>query len=124
MINLFIYICLINLIYCPFFNSSNKIIISLTSNLNSIEDTLIVINSILEQGINEKYYEVLLILSIYDFKDIFHLPEELQNLEKLKKIKIKFVKERISNKIRTLITMRKYKHHPILIINAYFQKDG
>ena len=117
MINLFIYICLINLIYCPFFNSSNKIIISLTSNLNSIEDTLIVINSILEQGINEKYYEVLLILSIYDFKDIFHLPEELQNLEKLKKIKIKFVKERISNKIRTLITMREYKHHPILIIN-------
>ena len=117
MVNIFIYIFIINSIYCLSFDNTNKIIISLTGDKKNIYNSIIIINSIFNQNINEELFGVLLILSINDFNDINRLPEELQILEKMKKIKIKFLNYKITNKLRTMITIKENKYNPILIVN-------
>ena len=117
MVNIFIYIFIINSIYCLSFDNTNKIIISLTSDKKNIYNSIIIINSIFNQNINEELFGVLLILSLNDFNDINRLPEELQILEKMKKIKIKFLNYKITNKLRTMITIKENKYNPILIVN-------
>ena len=117
MVNIFIYIFIINSIYCLSFDNTNKIIISLTGDKKNIYNSIIIINSIFNQNINEELFGVLLILSLNDFNDINRLPEELQILEKMKKIKIKFLNYKITNKLRTMITIKEKKYNPILIVN-------
>ena len=96
---------------------SDKIIISLTSDRKNIEKTKIVVKSILDQ-FNEQYlFEIILILSSEQYENISQLPNDIQILSKLNKIKIFFVKDIITNQKRTLITMKKYKNNPIIIIN-------
>ena len=108
-----------NLLY--FINSlstnSDKIIISLTSDKKYIYNSINIINSILEQNIYEDFFGILLMLSIYEFKDKKSLPEELQTLEKSKKIKIKFIKDKITNKLRRIFVIKENRNNPILIIN-------
>ena len=112
---LFLYIIL--LIKCNTYNNENKIIISLSSNGKEIQNTNKIINSILEQNIDNDLYEILLILSLKDFKNIQELQNNIQSLESMKKIKIIFIKEDINNQSKLLIAMKEYKNNPILIIN-------
>ena len=111
------YIILISFISCSFINEKDKIIISLTSDHKNIQNIKLIINSIIGQNVYNEFYEILLILSKNEFKDIKELPEEICMFEKNKIIKILFVAENLTNLSRTLITLKNYKKNPILIIN-------
>lgn len=115
--NLFIYIYFISIFNCLPNYKQQKIIISLTSNRDNIQNTITIINSIIEQNIDFNLFDILLILSLYEYSNISELPKEIQLLEKLTKIKVEFYKEKITFQRRTLITMKKYKFNPIIIIN-------
>jgi hypothetical protein len=114
---LLIYICLIYYIFSNCITNSNKIIISLASDKKYIYNTIVIIKSIFQQNVNEEFFEILLILSKYEFNDINPLPEEIQILRKMNKIKIKFINQNITNKLRTIITFKEYMNNPILMIN-------
>jgi hypothetical protein len=113
----FIYICLISYIFCLSNVNSNRIIISLTSDKKDIYNSLFIINSIFQQNIDESLFEILLILSLDEFNDNNNLPKEFHILEKLNKVKIVFIQQKITNLVRTIITIKKYKNNPIIIIN-------
>ena len=113
---LLIFFCIINA-KCFQYKNFDKIIISLTSNHENIYYTEKVINSIIEQSIDQNLYEILLILSYNEYDNVFQLPETIQFLEKSNKIRLLFVKEYISKLKRTLITMKLYANNPILIVN-------
>ena len=115
--SLFFVIFLINFITCSLINEKDKIIISLTSDHKNIQNIKLIINSIIVQNVYHEFYEILLILSKNEFKDVKELPKELIMLEKNKTIKILFVPENLTNISRTLITMKIYKRNAILIIN-------
>ena len=114
---LFIYIIYINIIKCFLNNKKHKIIISLTIHYTNIKNTKKIINSIIEQDVNKDLFEILVILSLKEFSNRNELPKEIQNLENSKNINFLFIKEKLTNKIRTLITMKKYKNNPIIIVN-------
>ena len=116
-VDIFIYICLINYIYCLSVVNNNTIIISLKSDKKDIHNSLFIINSILQQNIDESLFKILLFLSLDEFNDNNILPKEFVVLEKLNKIKIVFIKQKITNLVRTIITLKKYKNNPIIIIN-------
>ena len=115
--NLLFYIISLNLISCIFNLSDNKIIISLKSDINSIQNTILVINSIIQQNVDPNYYEILIILSSIEFKNKDELPNEIKSLYELKKIKILFIKRNLTNKSSALITLKRYKNNDVLIIN-------
>ena len=72
-------------IKCLPFKNSEKIIISLTSDLNNIYNTEQVINSIIEQNINHDFYEILLILSFNENQNFSMLPKTIRLLMQSKK---------------------------------------
>ena len=115
----FIYLIFIKSILCFSSINEEKIIISLTSNRQNIKYTNIIINSIIENNVINDLYEILLILSYTEYETISLLPKEIQLLEKLKKIKILFVKGKLTNQRRILITMKQYRNNPLLIINNF-----
>lgn len=117
---LLIYFSIID-INCFSLNNFEKIIISLTSNHENIYKTEKVINSIIEQNIDQKLYEILLILSKKDYQNIIQLPKTIQYLEQTQKIRILIVNEYLTEQKRTLITMKNYANNPILIINNLFK---
>ena len=102
---------------CFALNKNDKIIISLTADHKNINNTKIIINSIIAQNVEKKFYEILLILSLNEFKSVNELPKEIQVFKKLELIRILLVTENLTNQKRTLITMKKYKNNAILIIN-------
>lgn len=106
-----------SLISCFMNENNNKIIISLTSDINSIKKTILVINSIIVQNVDINYYEILLILSYNEFKNVNDLPNEIQLLHNLKKIRLLFIKEKLTNQSSALIAMKEYKNNAILLIN-------
>jgi len=117
----YIYILLIfffnNKINCLFFKNNEKIIISLTSSHELIYNTEKVINSIIKQNISQNLYEIILLLSYNQFRNISDLPKTIQFFEKTKKIKILFMKDTLTEQKRTLITMKNYNNNPVLIVN-------
>ena len=116
--NIYIFLYIILSINCNTYNNEeNKIIIALSSNKKEIQNTNEIINSIIEQNIDNALYEILIILLSKDFKKIEELPNNIQFLEKEKKIKMLFIKEDINNQSKLLIAMKEYKNNPILIIN-------
>ena len=115
MIILFINIIRLALINC--FLNSDKIIISLTSDINTIQNTKLVINSIIEQNVDKKYFNILLILSSKEFKNINDLPNEIILLHAKRRIIIKFIEEKLTSMTSTLLAMKEYKDNSILIIN-------
>ena len=117
MIIQFIYILLIKFYKCASIKKNEKFIISLTSDLENINKTNLIINSIITQGIKRDLYQIFLILSLNDYKKVEELPKEIQFLLKIKIIKIKFIKEKITEFKRTLITMKIYNNNPIILIN-------
>ena len=117
MFNLLINIFVINLFLCIPFDKHDKIIISLIANKENIKKTNDIINSIIEQNVNNTLYEILLILSLKEFQNQEDLPKEFKLLEKSEKLNILFIKEKATYRIRTLITMQKYQNNSILLIN-------
>ena len=105
----------ITLISC--FLNNNKIIISLTSDINTIQNTKLVINSIIEQKVDKKYFKILLILSSKEFKNINELPDEIILLNIKRRITIKFIEEKLTSMTSALLAMKEYKDNSILIIN-------
>ena len=84
--NIYIFLYIILSINCNTYNNEeNKIIISLSSNKKEIQNTNEIINSIIEQNIDNALYEILIIFSSKDFKKIEELPNNIQFLEKEKK---------------------------------------
>ena len=65
-----------------FINQNDKIIISLSSIPENIQNSIKVINSITTQNVNKDLYEIILIISTHDYKDIIELPSEIQSLAK------------------------------------------
>ena len=61
--------------------------------------------------------EIVLIISTIEYSNINEFPSEIQILQRKNLINIIFVNEIITYKIRTLITMNRYKNHAIIIIN-------
>jgi len=113
---LFIFILIKSILSLSNINNE-KIIISLTSDRKNIKYTNTIINSILENNIEDYFYEIVLFLSYTEYENISLLPKEINLLIQEKKIKIIFVKEILTNQRRILITMEKFKNNPILIIN-------
>jgi len=122
---LFFYICLLSILNYIFIKKEGKIIISLTSDYENINKTQIIINSIFQQRVNKDLFEIILILPFTEFSRIEELSKDIIILQKQKKIKIIFVKKRITYLGRTLITMKKFKNNPIIIVNNNCQlPDG
>ena len=109
---LLFYLCLI-LANGIIFNN-NKLIISLSTNHENIQNTFKIINSIIQQNVDKKLYEILLIVSIYEYKNIFDLPDYFQIFEKEKIIKILFIKEYINNQSKLLYAIKEFKDNAIL----------
>lgn len=114
---LFLYIFLINIYQYASSKKYEQIIISLSSDHENINKTKLIINSIINQGIKRELFQILLILSLNDYKTVEELPEEIQFLLNLALIKIKFIKGKITEFSRTLITMKIYRNYPIILIN-------
>ena len=112
-----LFINIIRLVFINCFLNSDKIIISLTSDINTIQNTKLVINSIIEQNVDKKYFNILLILSSKEFKNINDLPNEIILLHVKRRIIIKFIEEKLTSMTSTLLAMKEYKDNSILIIN-------
>lgn len=117
--NFFSYVLIISL-YQVTFNIDDKLIISLTSNKNNLIFAEKVINSILFQSVDESIYNILLILSKFDFENNETIPNSLQTLSDSKKIEILIIDQILNNQSKLLIAIKKYPNNPILIINDNF----
>ena len=104
-------------IKCKIYHNENKIIISLTSDHKNIQNSFKIIDSVLNQNIEKDLYEILLILSKKEYNNIQELPDNIQLLEKSKKIKIEFISGIINNQSKYLYAIKKYTNNPILLIN-------
>ena len=98
-------------------NINDKLIISLTSNQKNIINAEIVINSILEQNVDNSLYQIILILSKYDFKNKNDLSNKLLSLEKSNELRIILIEDNINSQTKLIIAMKEYQNNPILIIN-------
>ena len=116
-LNSYIYIYFIIISNCFIISKSEKFIISLTTNHENIYNTFLIINSINSQNVNKDSYDILVIFSSYDYANIEELPIYFLNLKELGNINFIFVKQRISDLTRTLITMKRYKNNPLILIN-------
>ena len=94
--------------------NENKLIISLTSNINNINLAHKVIHSILEQNVDKSFYRILLILSKKEFNNT--IPNEILFLSNLKKIQI-ILKDEVNLLTRLLFPIKQYPNCPILIIS-------
>ena len=114
---------LIFIIFFIFINNSfskldnNTIIISLSSNINSIYYTHQVINSILEQNIDQSLYKIILFLSNKEFKNKLSIPKEILFLEKSNKIRIIMIENVLYLQYILIYSINEYPKNPILIIN-------
>ena len=117
--NYFNYILIISL-YLIQFNICDKLIISLTSNPNNLLFAEKVINSILLQSVDKSLYNILLILSKFDFKNNETIPDSLQELSNSKKIEILILEQILNSQSKLLIAIKQYPNNPILIINDNF----
>ena len=100
-----------------FINQNDKIIISLSSTPKNIQNSMQIINSITAQNVDKDLYEIILIISSHDYKDIIELPSEIQSLEKSQTIKIISIKEELTNLSKLTTAFKEYENNPILIIN-------
>ena len=97
--------------------NENKLIISLSSNHKAIKYIYRVIYSILEQNIDRKLYNILLILSIKEFKSELDIPQEIVFLEKSNTIRIIILKKELNLLCRLTYSINEYPNNPILIIS-------
>ena len=114
---IYLYIIYFQIISCINIKSTDKLIISITSDRKNIHITKFIIKSIIDQNVDKYFYEILLILSSFDYENISLLPYDIQLLHQNKNIIIIFVKDNITPFKRTLITINKYPNNPFLIIN-------
>ena len=117
MLYLFIFIICINIFNTNTSKIDNKIIIALTSNYKDIGKTNQIINSILQQNLNDDLYQISLFLSLNEYKHIYDLPDTIKKLVNNHKIIVLFIKEKITDQNRLLIVMKKYKNRTILVVN-------
>ena len=115
----FLYFLIISL-YQATFNIRDKLIVSLTSNKHNLIFAEKVINSILFQSVDKSLYNILLILSKFDFSNNETIPNSLQALSDSKKIEILVIDQILNNQSKLLIAIKKYPNNPILIINDNF----
>ena len=99
---------------------NDKLIISLTSIPKNLKNAEKVINSILFQSVDKSLYDILLILSQFDFEKNVKIPDSLQKLTKTKGIEILLIDQKLNSQSNLLIAMKKYPNHPILVINDNF----
>ena len=114
---LFIYIYFISSLNCFLSRKEEKIIISLISDPENIYNTFMVINSIINQNVKKDLYNIIVILSFYEYSSMEDLPLDVHAYRKSGNIKFIFTKNKISDLSRTLITMRYFKNNPIILIN-------
>ena len=95
----------------------NKLIISLTSNKNTIKNVEKVINSIIKQNVDYSLYEIILILSKKDFNYNNEIPSKLISLKDSKKLRILLINQKLTSQSRLIIAIKKYPNNPILIIS-------
>ena len=111
------YLSYIYLIDCIIYKNDDKIIISLISDHNNIRDTIIIINSIINQKINKDLYKIFLIFQDQEYDNCYDLPNEIQLFERQKYIEVEFVKEKLTYLNRISKIQNKYANNAILIIN-------
>ena len=99
---------------------NDKLIISLTTIPKNLINAEKVINSILFQSVDKSLYDILLILSKFDFENNEKIPDSLHKLSNTKRIEILLIEQIINNQSNLLIAMKKYPNNPILIINDNF----
>ena len=112
-INSFIYIFNVEFIG----KINEKLIISIATKLENLNNTNMVIESILNQNCEHSYYKIILILSKKEVKDINTLPKSIGLLERYNKIRIIMSEEDINLQTRLIIAIKEYPKNPILIIN-------
>jgi len=96
---------------------NEKLIISISSKLDNLHNTKVVIESILNQNCHHSYYEIMLIVSKKEIKDINTLPKSILLLKKNKKIRLILINKEINLQTRLIIANKEYPKNPILIIN-------
>ena len=109
----FIYIS--NLVYAD--NINEKLIISISSKLDNLNNTKMVIESILNQNCNNSYYKIILILSKKEIKDLHILSKSILFLQKNNKIRLILTDKDINLQTRLTLAIKEYPKNPILIIN-------
>ena len=107
----------INLIKCSKKINKNKIIISITNQQENIQNTYKIIKSIIDQNVNKDLYQILLILSLKEYKTKSELPNNILLLENSNEIKILLTKRKITNQTKLIVAIKEYPNNPILIIN-------
>lgn len=94
---------------------NEKLIISISSKYENLFNTKRVIESILNQNYNHFMYQILLILSKKEIKDINTLPNLF--LKKNNKFRLKLIDEDINLQTKLVIAIKEYPNNPILVIN-------
>ena len=98
-------------------NINEKLIISIASKFENLNNTSMVIESILNQNCHHSYYKIILIISKKEIKNINILPKSILLLEKNNKIRLILIDTDINLQTRLLIAIKEYPKNPILIIN-------
>ena len=111
----FIFLVIINICFSKF--NKNTLIISLSSDFENIKNVHKVIYSIIEQGVNNHLYKILLIIPQQKITKKLKLSKMLIFLVNLNKIRIILLKNRLNLQTRLILAMKEYPKNPILIIS-------
>ena len=98
-------------------NINKKLIISIASKFENLQNTNMVIESILNQNCHHSYYRIILIISKKEIKDINLIPKSILLLKKYNKIRLILINTDINLQTRLIIAVKEYPKNPILIIN-------
>lgn len=98
-------------------NKNNTLIISLSCNYKNIFNINLIINSILNQNVNQSLYKILLIASNKEIPNKYFLPKSILLLINLKKIKLIMIDSKINLQTKLIVAIKYYPNNPILIIN-------
>jgi len=113
----YIFVFFLKINICLNNKDGEQIIISLTSDIKNIKNTNVIINSIFNQYKNYYSYKILLLLPFNEFGNNFEFKTGILKSDNLKKINILLCNETLTYQKRTIITMKKFKNNPILIVN-------
>ena len=98
-------------------NTNEKLIISIASKFTNLNNTNLIIESILNQNYDHSFYKIILILSKKEIKDLNNLPKSILLLKNLTKIRLILIDTEINLQTRFVIANKEYPKNPILIIN-------
>ena len=98
--------------------NKNKLIISLTSNIEHLNILDKIIYSVLEQNVNKNLYKILLILPKKKISKKIGTPKKLLLFFNMNTIRVVLLKNELNLQTRLIFAINEYPRNPILIVGS------